>query len=169
VKIVKKIFLQFALIFFAGTGTSLAHPFYVSICQMNYNEQNRSLEISVKIFADDLQAALMNRGISDLHLGETEEKPETDTFLSEYFKDHLSVLVDERLLEFHFIGKEPEDDAIWCYLEIQDVNTFSKIEVKNTILTEIFETQSNIVQVTFDGRTKNLLLKKGKTQGSLLF
>ncbi|QGY42670.1 hypothetical protein GM418_03075 [Maribellus comscasis] len=168
-KIVKKIIFLSLLTFFAETGTGAAHPFYVSICQINYNTQNRALEISVKIFADDLMAALEQRNVKDLHLGEPQENSETDKYIFSYLKDKLQIATEEKTLDYFFLGKEMEDDAVWCYLETDEVNTFNKIEVTNTILTELFDTQNNIVQVTSKGKTKNLLLKKGNTSGSLNF
>jgi hypothetical protein len=91
VKIAKKIFFLFFILFFAGTGMGLAHPFYVSICQMGYNRQNHSLEISVKIFADDLQTALNNRNIENLFLGEPKENPESNHYISEYLIHRITL------------------------------------------------------------------------------
>lgn len=157
------------LLLFCGLKEGNTHPFYVSICQINHNEQNHSLEISVKIFADDLQTALYERNIENLFLGESREIPQSDQYISEYLNDNISISPNGKPREFSFIGKELEDDAIWCYLEIKDVDILNNIEVKDTILTEIFATQNNIVQVTSKGKTKNLLLRKDKISGSLIF
>ena len=54
-KIVKKIVFVFCFFIF-WSPFSQAHPFYVSICQIDYNKENSSLEISIKIFADDTKA-----------------------------------------------------------------------------------------------------------------
>ncbi len=168
-KIIKIFIVAILFILFTGIEKGNAHPFYVSICQINFNEQNHSLEISVKIFADDLQTALNNRNIEDLFMGDDREKPETDQYISAYLKDKLSISIDEKPIQFSFLGKEQEDDAFWCFLETKNVNSLDSIEVTNTILTEIFDTQSNIVQVTSKGKTKNLLLRKGNTKGDLTF
>ena len=145
---------------FNGVKEGNSHPFYVSICQINFNEQNHSLEISVKIFADDLQAALSERNIENLFLGESREIPQSNQFILEYLTENLSISANGKPREFSFIGKELEDDAVWCYMEIKNVNVLNSIEVKDTILTGMFDTQNNIVQVTSNGKTKNLLLRK---------
>ena len=168
-KIAKILFLFFVLIFFAGSKHASAHPFYVSICQIDYNNESHSLEISVKIFADDLLLALEKRKHTDIHLGEDKENPETNSYIFDYLTDNLKITVDKNPLEYYLLGKEMEDDAVWCYLEIKNVNKFSDIYVSNSILTEIFKTQNNIVQVSFGGKTKNLLLKKENPTGSLSF
>ena len=38
--------------------TALIHPFFVSMTDINYNDNNKSLEISVRIFTDDLENTL---------------------------------------------------------------------------------------------------------------
>jgi len=81
VNLIKKLFL---LIFFVLPASGWAHPFYVSLCQVDYNNQNHTLEISVKIFADDLLRAIENKGISDLHLGEDMENPESGKYIFNY-------------------------------------------------------------------------------------
>lgn len=168
-KIAKIIFIVALVSIFAGNKPVAAHPFYVSICQIDYNNENHALEISVKIFADDLLVALDKRKHSDIHLGEEKENPETDSYIFEYLRNKLKIKVDNTPLDYYFLGKEMEDDAVWCYLEIEDVNEFSEIYVSNSILTEIFETQNNIVQVSKEGKTKNLLLKKENITGILSF
>ncbi len=47
-----------------GAGWSYAilevegHPFYVSVCQVDFNPENRTFEISIKISTDDFERAL---------------------------------------------------------------------------------------------------------------
>ncbi len=37
---------------------SLLHPFYVSVTEVRHNEKSRALEVSTRIFYDDLEEAL---------------------------------------------------------------------------------------------------------------
>ena len=169
VKIVKILIVAGFLLFFADIKEAIAHPFYVSICQIDYNQQNHVLEISVKIFADDLIKALKQNEISDIHLGELQENPKSDQYIFNYLSENLIITIKNESLTYSFIGKELEDDAVWCYLEIKNVPAFHEISVLNSILTEVFETQNNIVQVNVNGKVKNLLLKKSNTVGHLNF
>lgn len=36
------------------------HDFHTSLTEINYNSQSRSLELSVRVFTDDLELALTN-------------------------------------------------------------------------------------------------------------
>nr|WP_319266422.1 DUF6702 family protein [uncultured Draconibacterium sp.] len=167
-KIGKKIILP-VLFLFLGVFFSHAHPFYVSICQVNYNQQNQSLEISVKIFVDDLLVALSEEGHEKLYIGEDKENEHTDEYIFNYLTDKIYFSVNENEVQANFVGKEMEKDVVWTYLEINDIAQLNDIEVSCNLLTDVFSDQSNIIQVNKNGKIKNLLLSKRDTSGRLNF
>nr|WP_319509610.1 DUF6702 family protein [uncultured Draconibacterium sp.] len=167
-KIGKKIILP-VLFLFLGVFFSQAHPFYVSICQVNYNQQNQSLEISVKIFVDDLLVALSEEGHEKLYIGEDKENEHTDEYIFNYLTDKIHFSVNEKEVQANFVGKEMEKDVVWTYLEINDIAQLNDIEVSCNLLTDVFSDQSNIIQVNKNGKIKNLLLSKRDTSGRLNF
>lgn len=163
----KLLFLIYLIV--AGGFSALAHPFYVSICQVDFNRETHSLEISVKTFADDLIAGLEKNGASKIYLGEQRENTETDKWIAKYIKSGISFVVNGKNSEIGFIGKEIETDVVWSYFEITNVSELTEMEVHCTLLTEIFETQNNIIQINNGEEIKNLLLSKKKTTGSVNF
>lgn len=167
-KIVKKIVIVFCLFTFWAVATN-AHPFYVSICQVDFNKENQSLEISVKIFANDLLVALEKTGATKIFLGETKENPETDKFIFNYLKSELKFKVNGKNVNYSFVGKEMETDVVWSYLEINGISELNEIEVECDLLTEEFNSQSNIIQINNGEGIKNLLLSKQKTMGSITY
>ena len=167
-KIGKKIILP-VLFLFLGVFFSQAHPFYVSICQVNYNQQNQSLEITVKIFVDDLLVALSEEGHEKLYIGEDKENEHTDEYIFNYLTDKIHFSVNENEVQANFVGKEMEKDVVWTYLEINDIAQLNDIEVSCNLLTDVFSDQSNIIQVNKNGKIKNLLLSKRDTSGRLNF
>jgi hypothetical protein len=54
-----------------------------------------------------------------------------------------------------------------CYLTIKEVTKISKIEVENSILTEVHDEQQNIIQFNNNGKKQNLLLTSSTTKGML--
>lgn len=163
----KLLFLIYFLV--AGEFSALAHPFYVSICQVDFNRETHSLEISVKTFADDLIAGLEKKGASKIYLGEQRENQETDKWIMNYIKSSIGLVVNGKNSEFVFIGREMEADVVWSYFEINNIAELTKMEVHCTLLTEIFENQSNIIQINNGEEIKNLLLSKKKTTGTVIF
>lgn len=167
-KINKKLIIL-VLALFLGVFSSQAHPFYVSICQVNFNQQNQSLEISVKIFADDLLLALSEQGHDKIYIGEERENEHTDEYIFNYLTDKIRFSVNEKEVQAHFVGKEMEKDVVWTYLEINDIAVLNDIEVNCNLLTDVFSDQSNIIQVNKNGKIKNLLLSKRDSSGRLNF
>ncbi|WP_321373070.1 DUF6702 family protein [uncultured Draconibacterium sp.] len=167
-KINKKLIIL-VLSLFLGVFSSQAHPFYVSICQVNFNQQNQSLEISVKIFADDLLVALSEEGHDKIYIGEERENIRTDEYIFNYLTDKIRFSVNEKEVQAHFVGKETEKDVVWTYLEINDIAVLNDIEVNCNLLTDVYSDQSNIIQVNKNGKIKNLLLSKRDSSGRLNF
>ncbi len=136
-----------ALLYSVMAGSWLGHEFYVSLTEIRYNGDSGRLEISMRIFPDDLDHALkISHGVSS-HLGTGLEHPEADSLLGRYLLDHFSVEADGREVVLTFLGKEPESDAIWCYLESEPLVCPASFLVKNSVLFREFSDQVNIVQL----------------------
>jgi hypothetical protein len=145
------------------------HAFHVSLIQADYNPETHALEIAVKIFTDDLEATLEAMGAPRLHLDSPKVHPEADALIARYLDNRLQWTLDGSPRTAKYLGKEYEDDATWCYMEITDLPAFHACTLHNMILTEYFEDQSNLVHITTAGHTQSLLLNAGKTTGSLNF
>lgn len=137
-----------------------AHPFYVSVTQIDYKEN--SLQITLKVFIEDLEMALQNSGQPKLFLGEEKENKNSNQIILNYLNDKFSIKVNKGDPEpYIFIGKETEDDAVWIYLEVKrKVKRVSSLEVKNSIITEKYESQTNLVHTNINGAKKSLILNK---------
>jgi hypothetical protein len=166
VKIVKNLFFVLCFLLFS-TNSSKAHPFYVSICQVDFNKVNSTLEISIKVFADDLLLGLKTAGESKIYLGEKKENPDTDKYIFNYLKSKLKFTVNDISEEYIFVGREMESDVVWIYLEIDNINELKKVEVECGLLTEVLETQSNIIQINDGNGIKSLLLNRRKQNDTL--
>ena len=84
-----------------------------------------------------------------------------------YLLEDFSIEVNGALLELSYLGKEPESDAIWCYLESSRVEAPETIKIQNVLLTEYFLDQVNIIQVYHGLWNKGLLLDRNQESGTL--
>lgn len=148
---------------------SAAHAYHVSLTQVAYNAETKALEIAVKIFTDDLEGTLEALGAPRLHLDGPLEHADAKALIARYLENRISWTVNGSVQSAKFIGREYEDDATWCYLEITDLPEFRSFTVRNVILTERFEDQSNLIHLTVNGRTQSLLLNAQKPTGSMNF
>jgi len=168
VKIIKNLIFVFSLFSFWQVAAN-SHPFYVSICQIDFNKENKTLEVSVKTFVNDLLLALKETGKPELFFGEEREDSKSNEYIFDYLKSNLKIKVNGNPVAFSFIGKEMEDDVVWTYMEIAGILELNKIEVECSILTEVFDSQSNIIQINNGNEIRSLLLSKRKKVDSITF
>ncbi len=145
------------------------HKFYVSVTQIDYNKEQRSLQIITRVFVDDIEDLLQERYDDSIVLNTKEEKSKVDGYLYKYLTQKLKIKVNGNDVSFTFLGKEFEDDLVICYLEIENITSLENIEISNEILMDLFEEQQNIVHVKKENQRKSLILEKGKSNGLLNF
>tara|TARA_R100000935_G_C2810388_1_gene154696 strand:+ start:737 stop:1198 length:462 start_codon:yes stop_codon:yes gene_type:complete len=148
---------------------SAAHKFYVSVTEIEYNEKAESLQIISRVFIDDMEDLLQTRYDENIRLGKKTESTSVPKYLNKYLNEKIEVKIDGKLYEMKYLGKEYEDDMLLLYIEIPEVSSFQKIEIKNAILTDMFSEQKNLVHVNYKGSTKSLILNKVKQEDVLNF
>lgn len=140
------------------------HDFHISRCEINWDQKSGDVQIAAHIFIDDLETALQWKGVKGLKIGSGSESKEADRHISSYLSQHLLCKEQNNPLSFSFLGKELSDDkmAIWCYLEVPAQKNIKKLTIENSILTEIFSDQKNIVEVTMNGKRTGFVILDGK-------
>lgn len=146
-----------------------SHPFYVSLVQINQNEKSSSLEVTFKIFTDDLELALENHSGNKFKLNDPNEDPEIGKAIFHYLKNNFQISLDNQQQELILIGMESEFDVTWIYMEVPEIKSPSIVDIAAPLLTEIYESQSNLIHYQKGEIIKSLLLHKNKTSGTIEF
>ena len=81
----------------------------------------------------------------------------------------MRIVLNGKRVNLGFLGKEQEPGVTWCYLESGKVDYPSELKVYNSIMTELYPTQSNIVHIQVEKQRKSLLLGTGKPSGTVEF
>jgi hypothetical protein len=149
------------------SGAWMMHKFYVSLSEVRYNTETERFEVSMRIFPDDMDRALLARSGIITQLATELEHKSADSLLMVYLLEDFSIKVNGALLELNYLGKEPESDAIWCYLESSRVPAPENITIQSALLTEYFPDQVNIIQVYHGLWNKGLLLDRNQDSGTL--
>jgi len=146
------------------------HPIHISVSEINYSEKDKALQITSRIFIDDLELSIRaGRKEDELDLIEPKNGLTTEKMVSDYVLKHLSVKLDGKIQKLKFLGMELEDPALICYIEIENVKKFKTIEVRNDIIMETHDDQSSIVHVTYKGPIKSMRLTRSNPVGSITF
>jgi len=163
----KKIIQTISLLFLFVILTSVSlHKFYVSVNQLDYVPQKKAIEITSRLFIDDIDLALEKKFNKKIYLGTSKELKESKDYLQKYFQEKFSIKVDDQEKEIHFLGKEVEDNVLICYFTIKNIEKVSSLEIKDTILMELYD-QQHIFHTNIAGNKQSLLLTSGKMRGVL--
>ena len=137
------------------------HKFYLSNTTIEFNAQNRAIEITSKIFTDDLEHAIEAQCYRYHSL--YPQTPEVFELVKKYISEKLSLQVAGRNVVLNFLGYSVENDMTTIFIEGSYFEP-NQVVVNNTILLELFADQQNITEVRWNGQSKREYLTKDKTQ-----
>ena len=155
------------LLLFLGLTSMTAHRFYVAIYQIDYVPQKKRLEITTRIFMDDLNDAVSKAYKTHTNIGTEKETPEDIVLLKKYLSEHFNLTVNGKSKVYTYLSREVESNVVICYLSIKEIGKVSSLQVDNSILIEVHSEQQNIIQFNNNGKKQNLLLSSSITKGML--
>jgi hypothetical protein len=139
----------------------ITHKFYLSNTSIEFNAQSRAIEITSKIFTDDLEHAIEAQCYRYNSL--YPQTPEVFELVKKYIGDKLSLQVGGRNVVLNFLGYSVDNDMTTLFIEGSYFEP-NLVVVGNTILLELFSDQQNIVEVRWNGQSKREYFTKDKTQ-----
>jgi hypothetical protein len=146
-----------------------AHPFHVSVIEVNHNSSDKSLEISCKIFTDDFEKILAKNYKARVDLINPPSKAAMDSLIKKYIFSHLSIKANGKTVAFSYLGSENEDAATYGYIEVNNITAVSKIDVSTNIMYDLFDDQMNIMHITVGGNRKSSKLSYPEREASFSF
>ena len=156
----KLFFYSFFFFFYFSSNFSYSHAVYVSVCNI-YQKNERSF-FSMRAFKDDIFDALGFVGYSS----DLTEKQKTD--IINYIKTNFIVSLDGRkknllLDRFVFEGSDYTETANVVFT-IEETLEEKNLSIKNTVLFDVLEEQTNIVGVKVNNTKKTLTFNKNKKE-----
>lgn len=143
------------------------HKYYISLTQIDYKAQEKNLQITMRLFTDDVEKTLNANFKKDFKLDTPQELASTNQLIAYYINNHFKVIVNGKPLNIKFLGKEYENDLVYFYIEINDVATIKSIEIENTILMDEFEEQQNIIKLNIGKVLKTMILVRSNDKDLL--
>ena len=162
----KKAYILFLLIPLLSFSV---HKYYLSLTQIEYNNEEKSIQIIMNVFMDDIEEVLNKTYNIDLRLTTQKELKDNDKYFSEYLSKKLHLKVNNKPVPFTYLGKEYEGGLVYFYLEIKDISEVKTIDVTNQVLMDLFPTQQNLIKSKVNNKHKSLLLTKEDDKGLLKF
>lgn len=138
------------------------HKYYISLCEIEYHEEQQSIQIILGLFIDDIEVVLNKEHNATLNLATDNEDINIDSYYEAYLNKHFKIITNEKLSPYQFIGKEYDDDIVRFYLEVEGIEQLNSIEILNSCLLDYFEDQQNIIKVKVNKLEKTFYLDKNK-------
>lgn len=162
-----KFFIAFFIWLTFSTSDSNYHEFYLSVTDINYIQEEKSLQVISRVFTDDFEDVLNKRYNKDFKLIPKFEVEEIDVFIEKYIRDKFILETNNGQLTFNYVGRKYEDDMIYLFLEVENLEAFEVLTVENSILIDLFEEQKNMIHFKSNGFKKSFILEKDITKRSI--
>ena len=145
------------------------HPLYISVTEISENTKDKTLEISCKMFTNDLEATLEKTTHSKVDLADPKDKKNTDKLVMDYIQKHLLLKADGKSLVLQFIGSEQESDGTWSYFQVNNISAVKKLDISNSLLYDLFDQEMNIMHVSIGNVKKSTRLNYPDAAASFEF
>ena len=143
------------------------HKFYLSVSQVDFNAGDEAVQITTRLFYDDLQKALQERYDKSIKVDDTYPKDKLDGYIKMYINKKLKVSINAKEVTLNYLGHEDENDYVVCYIEIANVKKLESISIENTLLMDMFPQQKNIVHVRVKNLEKSFMLTQDNDKAVL--
>lgn len=159
-----KLFIPFLFLSVFGGASFIKHPLHVSTTEADYNASAKTVEITCKLFTDDLEDALSKTTKQKIDLSKASMKANMDKSVAAYLFKNLKIKTNGKPRTLNYLGFEIDREATNVYLEIQNIPELKTAEVYDTLLYDLFTDQMSIIHIVKNkNRISNKLIYPNKT------
>jgi hypothetical protein len=151
------------------TDSVSKHPFYIAVTEINLDEADKTLEVTCKMFADDLEQIIEKNNHTQLDIAANKDKAIFDKYIPAYVKTHLSLSIDGKTGNLSYIGFEKEKESAYCYFQVENISFFKDLDITDSLLHDLTSDQINIIHVTVNGKRLSTKLDYPATKASFNF
>jgi hypothetical protein len=159
---------------FSQANLAFSHPLRLSLGEIEYFPEQRTVSISLRLFLMDVNEALVFDPESDeLRFGQPDEAPHAERLLKAYLDQFFFVEVNGERLQLDIKSKTIKgqgiDAALRLSFEVMQNEPPTSIRIKNAVFTDLFFDQNNIIYVHVNGNSTSLMLNKNTPTHTLVF
>jgi hypothetical protein len=143
------------ILLLAFSFTIKKHPYYVSVVDIKYDAKQKALQVSARLFTNDLEDALRKTNKKTIDLLNPKTRSEVDSALCRYIKERFQISLNSKAQALNYIGYEKEEESIWVYLEIRKTAVPKKMNINTALLYDFLPQQINIIHAEINGVKKS--------------
>ena len=134
------------------------HDIHVSVCDIEV--EGSQIEITFKTFLDDLQLAMGLVPGEDL----PDRYTSSDEMISDYILSTNTLKINDKKGQLIISSIDASADAVWISIISNEfADEIINLEWSSTFLTELYDDQTNIVNIKHAGKKKIFTLDDKKT------
>jgi len=104
-----------------------------------------------------------------LFLDTPREISDAGALIDNYVQERMRIRAAGRAVELEYLGKEHDLGVTWCYFESGAIDFPRQLYIFNSIMSELYPTQSNIVHIQAGEAQRSLLMGPGRKSGEVEF
>jgi hypothetical protein len=152
-------------IFTAERNESLtAHPFHVSVAEIEYNSVSKKLECALRIWPEDLEKALNKSSTEKIDLDATKD---IDKRIFKYMQSKIKIADDGKVAKLIWVGKEMDIKQGWLYFEVETGVPPVGFSFSNQMFFELQDDQVNMFNFRFEDRRASISFTNVKSRHQL--
>jgi hypothetical protein len=145
------------------------HPFYIAVTEIKLNTSDKSLEVTCKMFADDLEQVIEKNNHTQLDISADKDKANFNKYIPAYVKGHLNISIDGKAGNLSYIGFEKDKESAYCYFQVENISSLNDLDITDSLLHDLTSDQVNIIHVTVNGRRQSTKLDYPEKKASFNF
>jgi hypothetical protein len=141
----------------------------VAVTQMDLVPQKKRVEITSRIFIDDFEKALTKKFKQKPNITTSNELPEAEEWIKQYITEKIKVSINKKPQRIEYLAKEIEGDVIIIYTKIAISKKINTFEIFNSLLTDVYSEQQNIVHVNINSNKNSFLFTNSDAQQKIVY
>ena len=121
----------------------LSHPVYIST--MSISIIDKKIDFVMKLYLDDIEDALRLKNGFSISIDENQKLNLNYEYVEKYISENFKVYFNSEKVDLIFLEKKIINDVLELKTNIQFEDKIINIKIKNKILLDVYDNQSNIV------------------------
>lgn len=133
------------------------HPAHIAMNNIEYNIEKKKFDIVFKVFTKDFELIILKKYKKELKLNKENEIKNSKFYIQKYINENFSIFFDVKKIkqkDIIFQRKNYKDDSSWFYFSLDFDEKFKSVTIKNTIMTDFFKDQKNLIFFNYKGFQK---------------
>ena len=152
-----------SFLFYGFTLLSNIHDYYVSSTELVYVSEKEQVQLTTRIFIDDLEAFFNAQAEVSVQLSPDLDSNRIDSLVQDFFESNFQLIFDEKVVPINYLGRQYKEDQILIFAEVNNVSPPHSFEIHNTILISFREGQQNIIHFKTSSVKKSFLMNASRT------